>query len=63
MHKLGMLLMLAAIGMMAFHIGYTAKTGNPDYFFLVPVGGGLLVVGMLLWFREVFQKNKPAEKQ
>ncbi|MEM6769525.1 MAG: hypothetical protein AAF597_02975 [Bacteroidota bacterium] len=63
MHKLGMLLMITAIGLMAFHIGYTAKTGSPDYFFLIPLGMGLMVVGMLLWYRWVLQKKKEAAEE
>ena len=62
MHKVGMFLMIVAIGLMGFHIGYTAKTGSPDYFFLIPVGMGIMLVGMFLWFRWVFQQKKAGEK-
>lgn len=61
MHKFGMLLMITGIGLMGFHIGYTAKTESPDYFFLVPVGMGLLLVGMFLWFRWVLKNRKTEE--
>ncbi len=50
--------MLVGIGLMGFHIGYTAKTGSTDYFFLIPVGISVMLIGMLLRFRRVFQQKQ-----
>lgn len=55
--------MILAIAMMGFHIGYTAKSGNSDYFFLIPLGMGLLLVGMFLWFRWVLLQQKAEKEQ
>jgi nitrogen fixation/metabolism regulation signal transduction histidine kinase len=48
---IGIILMIAAIFVMGIQIGITAKTESSDYFFLLPVGIALLLVGMLLVFR------------
>jgi uncharacterized membrane protein YfcA len=52
-HHIGLVLMLAGIGVMGFQIGATAKYQDSRYIFLMPIGIGLLLVGMFLWFRNV----------
>ncbi len=59
---IGMIVMLIAIGIIGFQIGATAKYQDNRYASLLPVGIAVLMVGMLLVFREAGKgKNKSEE--
>ncbi|MEM9929188.1 MAG: hypothetical protein AAF840_05180 [Bacteroidota bacterium] len=55
---LGLMLMLAAIGIMGFQIGATAKHQETTYFFLIPIGLACLVVGLPLWYSDISKTKK-----
>jgi uncharacterized membrane protein YfcA len=56
--NIGMLLMLAAIGLLGFQIGATAKYQDSRYTFLMPIAICLLLIGMFLWFRDITRTKK-----
>jgi uncharacterized membrane protein YfcA len=57
-HTIGMVLMLAAIGIIGFQIGATAKYQDSRYIFLLPIGICLLLIGMFFWYRDLIRAKK-----
>lgn len=58
---IGLVFMVAAIGILGIQIGATAKYQDSRYIFLLPIAIGLLLVGMFLWFRSVAEGKKEGE--
>lgn len=55
---IGILLMLAAIAVMGFQIGATAKYQDNRYVFLLPIGIALLLIGGVIWFKGIADSRK-----
>ncbi|MEL7343028.1 MAG: hypothetical protein AAGM67_21270 [Bacteroidota bacterium] len=60
MKKTALVLMIASIVIMGTQIFLTARSESADYFYLLPIGMCLLIIGLVMWFM-VLRKSQSQE--
>ncbi|MEL6591608.1 MAG: hypothetical protein AAFQ87_27780 [Bacteroidota bacterium] len=60
MKKTALVLMIASIVIMGTQIFLTARSESNDYFYLLPLGLCLLVIGLIMWVM-VMRKSQSQE--